>query len=94
MIKIEIETSDLRVMEGISPKTQKPYNLRIQTGYAFTVGPDGKPSKYPEKFEFMLGKEELPYNPGIYQLHPSAVSVDRDGKLSIAPRLTPVKSQG
>lgn len=92
MIRIEIETPDVRVMEGVSAKTNKPYNLRIQTGYAFIIGPDGKPAKYPEKFEFMLDKDQTPYPAGVYQLLPSAVGVDRDGRLSIAPRIAPVKA--
>lgn len=93
MIKIEIESSQLREIKGVSAKTSKPYNLRIQNGYAFIVGPDGTPAKYPEKFEFMLDGDQVAFPPGIYELHPSAISV-RDGKLFLTPNLAPVKTKG
>lgn len=91
MIKVEIDSQDLREIKGVSPKTNKPYHLRIQSGYIFIVGADGKPGKYPEKFEMMLEADQLPHPSGVYQLHPSAISV-RDGRLAISPALTPVKS--
>ena len=90
MIKVEIDSQDLREIKGVSPKTNKPYHLRIQSGYIFIVGADGKPGKYPEKFEFMLDSDQVPFPPGLYQLHPSAIGV-RDGRLTISTALAPVK---
>lgn len=91
MLKIEIDTAEVREFQGTSAKTNKPYHLRIQSGYAFIVGPDGKPAKYPEKFEFMLEHDQAAYPPGLYQLHPSAIGV-RDGRLTITTALAPVKA--
>jgi hypothetical protein len=91
MIKIEIETDEVRKLEGVSAKTNKAYSLRIQFGYAFIVGPDGKPNKYPEKFEFFLDKEQAPYPAGLYQLHPSAIGIS-DGRLSVTAALAPLKA--
>lgn len=91
MIKIEIDNAAVRELKGTSAKTNKDYHLRIQEAYAFIVGPDGKPNKYPEKFEFMLDKDQLPFPPGVYQLHPSALSV-REGKLHLSTALAPVKA--
>ena len=91
MIKIEIDNPTVREMQGMSAKTNKPYHLRIQEGYAFIVGPDGKPNKYPEKFEFMLDKDQAPFPTGTYHLHPSAIGV-RDGRLTITTALAPVKA--
>lgn len=91
MIKIEIDSQTLREIKGVSPKTSKPYHLRIQSGYAFIVGPDGKPAKYPEKFELMLDGDQVPYPTGIYTLDPTAIGV-RDGRLTLTPSLAPVKS--
>jgi len=91
MIKIEIDTPDVREIKGVSPKTNKPYHLRIQHGYAFIVGQDGKPSKYPEKFEFMLDGDQSPYPVGLYTLHPGAIGV-REGRLTLTTALAPVKS--
>lgn len=91
MIKIEIDSQELREFKGVSAKNNKPFHLRIQSGYAFIVGPDGKPNKYPEKFELMLENDQAPYPSGVYTLHPSAIGV-RDGRLTLGVNLTPVKS--
>lgn len=92
MIKIEIDSQEIRELKGTSTKSNKPYHLRIQNGYAFIVGPDGKPNKYPEKFEFMLDADQAPYPSGIYQLHPSAITV-REGRLALSGvDLAPVKA--
>ena len=91
MIKIEIESSEVRDLRGESKATGKAYHLRIQSGYAFVVGPDGKPARYPERFEFILDGDQAPYPDGLYQLHPSAIRV-RDGRLTLAAvALAPVK---
>lgn len=91
MIKFEIESQDLRELKGISAKTSKPYHIRIQEAYAFIVDSNGKPAKYPEKFELMLEAEQAAWPIGFYTLHPSALSV-RDGRLHIEPRFAPVKA--
>lgn len=88
MLKVEIDSTSLNERKGISSKTQRPYHLRMQTAYLHIVDLDGKPAKYPEKFELMLDSEQAPFPPGFYLLHPSAISVD-DGRLSISPRLVP-----
>lgn len=91
MIKIEIESSEIRELSGQSKATGKAYHLRIQSGYAFVTGHDGKPAKYPERFEFILDTDQAPYPPGLYQLHPSALAV-RDGRLTLSSvALAPVK---
>jgi len=91
MIKVEIESSEVREYSGHSKSTGKAYHLRIQSGYAFIVGSDGKPAKYPERFEFILDADQAPYPAGLYQLHPSAIRV-RDGRLTLAAvALAPVK---
>lgn len=91
MIKIEIDSSEVRELHGQSKATGKAYHLRIQSGYAFVIGPDGKPARYPERFEFILDADQAPYPAGLYQLHPSAIRV-RDGRLTLAAvALAPVK---
>lgn len=91
MIKVEIESSEVRELSGQSKATGKAYHLRIQSGYAFVVGPDGKPARYPERFEFILESDQAPFPAGLYQLHPSAIRV-RDGRLTLAAvALAPVK---
>lgn len=91
MIKIEIESSEVRDLRGESKATGKAYHLRIQSGYAFVMGRDGKPQRYPERFEFILDADQAPYPPGLYHLHPSALAV-RDGRLTLSSvALAPVK---
>lgn len=91
MIKIEIESSEVRELRGESKATGKAYHLRIQSAYAFVTGRDGKPKRYPEAFDFILDADQAPYPPGIYTLHPSALAV-RDGRLTLASvALAPVK---
>jgi hypothetical protein len=91
MLKVEIDSTSLNERKGISSKTQRPYHLRMQTAYLHIVDLDGKPAKYPEKFEVMLDTDQAPFPPGFYVLHPSAITVD-DGRLSIQPRLVPAQS--
>lgn len=92
MIRVTVAQTTVRELKGVSNKsgTPRPYHLRFQSGYAFTVDKDGNTPPYPEKFEISLDQEQPAYAPGEYTLHPSAVYVDRDGRLAIAPRLTPV----
>lgn len=91
MIHIEIESPEVREVHGESKATGRAYHLRIQSGYAFVIGPDGKRCKYPERFSFFLDIDQAPYPPGLYQLHPSSLRV-RDGRLTLsAVVLVPVK---
>jgi Helix-destabilising protein len=89
MIRISIAQSTVRALSGTS-KLGKPYDLRFQTAYAHTVDKDGNAPPYPEKFEIILDKDQAAYPVGDYQLHPSAVYIDRDGKLAVSPRLAPL----
>ena len=93
MIRITVAQSTVRELSGTSKTTGKPYHMRFQNAYAFTVDKDGNTPPYPEKFEISLDREQAPYSPGEYQLHPSAVYVDRDGRLACSPRLTPLKQK-
>ncbi len=91
-MKITIAQTTLREMKGTSAKSGRPYHMRFQTGYAHTLDKDGNTPPYPEKFEISLDTDAAAYAPGDYMLSPSAVYVDRDGRLAVAPRLTPWKS--
>lgn len=92
MIKIQITSSDIREMKGIGKTSNKPYHMRFQTGYAFTVDANGVVSEFPDKFEITLEDGQVPYARGTYQLQPSAVFVNRDGRLEVRPRLAAVPS--
>ncbi len=92
MITIAITSPEIRELKGIAKVSGRPYHLRIQTGYAFTVSPEGVISDFPDKFEITLDADQPPYLRGKYQLQPSSVFVNRDGRLDIRTRLTPLAS--
>ena len=91
MIAITVAQTTLKEIKGSSKTSGKPYHLRIQTAYAHTVDKEGNKPPYPEKFEIILDNDALAYPPGDYTLHPSAMYIDRDGRLTCSPRLTPAK---
>lgn len=93
MIKITVAQTTVKEMRGTSKTSGKPYHLRFQTAYAHTVDKDGNQPPYPEKFEVILDTDALPFAPGEYTLHPSALYIDRDGRLACSPRLTPIKQR-
>lgn len=91
MIKITIAQPTAEVIPYISKKDGSPQQLRKQTAYAHVVDGEGNPALYPEKFGFLLNRDQAPYPVGDYSLHPSAFTV-RDGKLTLVDsRLTPVR---
>ena len=90
MIRIIVAQTTVRELKGVSKNTGKPYHMRFQTGYAHTTYRDGNTPPYPEKFEISLDADQPAYAPGDYTLHPSAVYVDRDNRLAVSARLTPL----
>lgn len=74
-------------MKGIGKVSGKPYHMRIQTAYAFPVDKDGVQAEMPDKFEIALDAEQSPYARGKYSLQDSSLSVSRDGRLEVRPRL-------
>ena len=91
MIKITIAQATAETIAYTSKKDGSPQTLRKQTGYVHTVDRDGAPALYPEKFGFLLNRDDVPYSAGDYVLHPSAFEV-MDGKLLLRNvRLTPVR---
>jgi len=93
MIKITVAQTAVRELSGVAKTSGKPYSMRIQSAYAFTVDKDGNPVPFPEKFEVILDKDAQPYPVGEYTLAPSALYVDRTGNLACSPRLTPIKAR-
>ena len=99
MIKIRILTDKVQTLKGIGKTSGKPYELHIQTGYAFVVDPDGAIAEIPEKFEFILPSEDggliaKPLPRGDYSISPASFYVDRNGRLSLNPRFVPVAASG
>lgn len=89
MIRIVIHRGEARAINY--QKNGEARTLRAQEGYAFTVNAHGEPAPFPEKFEFLLDREQAPYPAGEYTLAPSAIYVNRQSHLSVGVRLVPVK---
>lgn len=93
MIKIRILTDKTQHLKGVGKASGKPYDMHLQTGYAFTIDGDGTVSEIPEKFEFVLDQEQPPFQRGDYTLTPDAVYIDRNGRMGINPKLKPVPAK-
>lgn len=88
--RITIATASLREINYTDKKGQAA-RLLTQTAYLFAVDEHGAESAFPDKFEIVLPKgQTMPYPVGDYTLHPSALYVDRNGRLACSPRLTPL----
>lgn len=87
MLKVSITDDPVETINYTDKKGQ-PAQLRKQGGYLHVVRGDGVPSPFPDRFGFLLNRDQAPYPPGEYVLHPSAITVDRDGRLACAPVLT------
>lgn len=95
MIKVSVTSTEVRTQSGNAKATGKPYSLAFQTVWMHTYDRSGKPNPYPEKVEIILDKNEqgapLFYPVGDYTFAPESVYVNRNGDLSISPRLVPIK---
>lgn len=91
MIKIIVHKSEPRSIPYTSKRTGQQATLRAQEAYAFTVNEQNEPAPFPEKFEILLRDGQPAYPVGEYQLHPSSLYLNREGKLVVAPRLVPLK---
>lgn len=98
MLKVSITSTALREMKGNGKASGKPYHLYFQTAYVHTLDKKtGKPHPYPEKTEIIVDRDEhtgegKAYAIGEYQLHPASIYVGRNGDLSVAPILAPLKA--
>lgn len=93
MIRIIVSKQTVRTLDGVSKTTGREYHLRIQEVWAYPVDEDGNSDPFPTKFEIMLDRDQPAYGVGEYTLHPSSIYMSRDGKLSLSPRLAPVKAK-
>jgi len=90
MPKVFITSPDVRRMQGVGKVSGKAYDMSFQTGHLFSVDDAGTISEFPEKFEFVLEKDQAPFQRGAYVLAESSPYVDREGHLAIRTRLIPV----
>ena len=97
MIKITVHSADLQHLHGTSKVSGKAYSMFKQVAYFHTLDKTGNPLPFPEKGEVMVEKDNvgqgIPYAPGLYQLHPSSLYLDRNGQIAVAPKLVPLQSK-
>lgn len=81
-MRIEITSAKVQTISGTNERGD--WAMRIQQGYLHTPG-----EKYPERFEFILNRDQQPYAPGMYKLGREALSIDRRGRLEVRPHFVP-----
>lgn len=82
MCKIEIKSTELKLVQGDSKRTGKAYSFHTQQAYAHIEG-----KAYPVEFRLTIDNGASAYAPGNYALAPSAFYVDKFGNLSVSPKL-------
>lgn len=89
-VKIEISTTEVKTKSGVAARTGKPYTIREQEAYAYTVDPAGQPSRYPSRIKINLRDDQPAYSPGMYYVAPESFFVDKYDNLSLGLILRPV----
>ena len=97
MIKITVHSAELQHLHGTSKTSGKAYSMFKQIAYFHTLDKSGNPLPFPEKGEVMVEKDNMgqgiAYAPGLYQLHPTSLYLDRNGQIAVAPKLVPLQSK-
>lgn len=98
MIKVEIHSAELQTINYTSKRNGQPAQMFKQEAYVHLMDRQGKAKPYPEKTSLPVPLDQngrpQAYAAGVYQLHPSSFYLDRFGGLSVAPVLSPVRSNG
>ena len=87
MFKVEIKSTELKLVQGTSNKTGKPYSFQTQQAYAHV---QGKP--YPVEFRLTVDNGVSAHAPGFYTIASASFYVDKFGNLSLSPKLEQVKA--
>jgi len=87
MIRIEIQSDEILTRNGIAARTGRPFEFRYQLGFAHTVDSNGSDLLVPEAIEISVPPRMQPYAPGLYELAPGSVYVNRFRQLEVSPVL-------
>jgi len=82
MFKIEIKSTELKLIQGTSQKSGKAYSFHTQQAYAHVEG-----KAYPVEFKLTIDNGASAFATGLYTIAPSSFYVDKFGNLSISPKL-------
>lgn len=79
MIKIEVKSSD------VQDRTNAGGTFREQQAWAHMADQNGNPHPYPQliKINLDVKSNQAPFPPGMYQLDPASVYVNKFGGLNI-----------
>lgn len=94
MIRIEIESAEVKTKSGIAAKSGKPYSIREQQGWAYTMGRDGKALRHPVKCSLTLRDDQNAYPPGNYTLSPASIYTNKFDQFEVSPVLEPIQPAG
>jgi hypothetical protein len=84
-MKIEIYSTDVREITGISTKSgePRPYSMRRQEGFA-QLSSD---SPYPVRITIGLADGQPAFTPGVYEMLPSSFFINKFGMLALSTDL-------
>lgn len=83
-IIIEVTETTIENRSGTSNRTGKAYSMNEQTAWMHKPG-----QQYPERIKITLEQNQMPYQPGNYNLAPASFRVDRFGGIEVRPILVP-----
>lgn len=84
-MKIEIYSSEVREISGVSTKTgePRPYTMRRQEGFAHL----SSDSPYPVRISIGLAEGQPAYTPGMYEMLNTSFYINKFGGLALSPDL-------
>lgn len=97
MLRVMIESEEVKEKSGTSPRTGKPYRIREQGAYIYLIGKDGKENRFPAQMRVSLEDDQAPYKQGEYTLALSSLYVGRFdslvvGRVDLIPKSQPARS--
>lgn len=75
---ITVEITQEPVHERNIKKGDREFRFREQTGWMHKPG-----QAYPDRLTIPLERDQVPYGPGEYDLHPNSFGPDKYGRISI-----------
>jgi len=82
MLKLEVKSQELKLVQGVSKRSGKEYSFHTQQAYAHVAG-----KSYPVECTLTIDKGESAYALGMYTLAPDSYYVDKYGNLGLSPKL-------
>lgn len=81
-MKIEVTSNEVDEFSGVSRNTGKPFQIRKQQAWGHLPG-----QPYPQLISIPLGRDQAPYQPGVYELAQESFVVNKYQELGLRPVL-------